>query len=116
MRRTLAAACAVMLGLVSALYAQAPYSTWKRWPVTTPPPKSPAAPPQAAGQDRRLGEILVELELLADPVTFPYELDLLKALRGSPAPREFPLRARAFHFGYEQGSLRHTVVIEMPLL
>ncbi|PYQ43116.1 MAG: hypothetical protein DMF77_11005 [Acidobacteria bacterium] len=48
-------------------------------------------------------------------VTFPYELDLLKALRGSPAPREFPLRARAFHFGYEQGSLRHTVVIEMPL-
>src|SRR5207253_7921395 len=75
MRRTLAAACAVMLGLVSALYAQAPYSTWKRWPVTTPPPKSPAAPPQAAGQDRRLGEILVELELLADPVTFPYELE-----------------------------------------
>jgi VWFA-related protein len=48
-------------------------------------------------------------------VTFPYELDLLKALRGSPAPREFPLRARAFHFGYEQGSLRHTIVIEMPL-
>jgi VWFA-related protein len=48
-------------------------------------------------------------------VTFPYELDLLKALRTSPAPREFPLRTRAFHFGYEQGSLRHTVVIEMPL-
>jgi VWFA-related protein len=48
-------------------------------------------------------------------VTFPYELDLLKALRDSPAPREFPLRTRAFHFGYEQGSLRHTVVVEMPL-
>ena len=48
-------------------------------------------------------------------VTFPYELDLLKALRGRPAPHEFPLRARAFHFGYEQGSLRHTVVVEMPL-
>jgi VWFA-related protein len=48
-------------------------------------------------------------------VTFPYELDLLKALRGSPAPRELPLRTRAFHFGYEHGSLRHTLVIEMPL-
>ena len=48
-------------------------------------------------------------------VTFPYELDLLKALRGRPAPRDLPLRTRAFHFGYEQGSLRHTVVIEMPL-
>jgi VWFA-related protein len=48
-------------------------------------------------------------------LTFPYELDLLKVLRGSPAPHEFPLRTRAFHFGYEQGSLRHTLVIEMPL-
>jgi VWFA-related protein len=48
-------------------------------------------------------------------VTFPYELDLLKVLRGSPSPHEFPLRTRAFHFGYEQGSLRHTLVVEMPL-
>jgi VWFA-related protein len=48
-------------------------------------------------------------------VTFPYELDLLKVLRGRPAPHEFPLRTRAFHFGYEQGSLRHTLVIEMPM-
>jgi len=48
-------------------------------------------------------------------ITFPYELDLLKALRGRPAPRELPLRTRAFHFGYEHGGLRHTVVIEMPL-
>jgi VWFA-related protein len=48
-------------------------------------------------------------------VSFPYELDLLKVLRGSPPPHEFPLRTRAFHFGYEQGSLRHTLVIEMPL-
>jgi VWFA-related protein len=48
-------------------------------------------------------------------VTFPYELDLLKVLRGSPAAHEFPLHVRAFHFGYEQGSLRHTLVIEMPL-
>src|SRR6266581_1447168 len=48
-------------------------------------------------------------------VTFPYELDLLRALRGDPAPRELPFRARAFHFGFEKGSLRHTVVIEMPL-
>jgi VWFA-related protein len=48
-------------------------------------------------------------------VTFPYEIDLLKVLRGSPAPHEFPLHTRAFHFGYEQGSLRHTLVIEMPL-
>ncbi len=48
-------------------------------------------------------------------VTFPYELDLLKALRGSPPPHEFALRTRAFRFGYEEGSRRHTVVIEMPL-
>jgi VWFA-related protein len=48
-------------------------------------------------------------------VSFPYELDLLKVLRGSPAPHEFALRTRTFHFGYEQGSLRHTLVIEMPL-
>jgi len=48
-------------------------------------------------------------------VTFPYELDLLRALRGEPAPRELPFRTRAFHFGFEKGSLRHTVVIEMPL-
>jgi VWFA-related protein len=48
-------------------------------------------------------------------VSFPYELDLLKVLRGTPEPHEFPLRTRAFHFGYEQGSLRHTLVIEMPL-
>jgi hypothetical protein len=48
-------------------------------------------------------------------LSFPYELDLLKVLRGSPTPHEFPLRTRAFHFGYEQGSLRHTLVIEMPL-
>ncbi len=48
-------------------------------------------------------------------VTFPYELDLLRALRGDPPPRELPFRAQAFHFGFEKGSLRHTVVIEMPL-
>src|SRR6266545_944415 len=48
-------------------------------------------------------------------VTFPYELELLRALRGDPAPRELPFRTRAFHFGFEKGSLRHTVVIEVPL-
>jgi hypothetical protein len=48
-------------------------------------------------------------------VTFPYELDLLKALRDRADPRELSLRTRAFHFGFEKGSLRHTVVIEMPL-
>ena len=48
-------------------------------------------------------------------VTFPYELDLLRALRGDPPPHELPFRAQAFHFGFEKGSLRHTVVIEMPL-
>ena len=37
-----------------------------------------------------------------------------RALRGTPAPHDFPLRARAFHFGYEEGSLRHTVVHRDP--
>jgi VWFA-related protein len=47
--------------------------------------------------------------------TFPYEVDLLRALRSSPAPHEFPLRARAFRFGYEAAGLRYTLVLELPM-
>jgi hypothetical protein len=46
---------------------------------------------------------------------FPFELALLRALRTSPAPQELPFRARAFRFGYEQGQMRHTLVVELPL-
>ena len=47
--------------------------------------------------------------------TFPYEVELLKAIRSTPPPRDFPLRARAFHFGFEEAGRRHTVVLEVPL-
>jgi VWFA-related protein len=47
--------------------------------------------------------------------SFPFELALLKALRATPPPQELPFRARAFRFGYEQGRLRHTLVLELPL-
>jgi hypothetical protein len=47
--------------------------------------------------------------------TFPYEVELLKAIRSSPPPRDFPLRSRLFHFGFEDGGRRHTVVLELPL-
>jgi VWFA-related protein len=48
-------------------------------------------------------------------VTFPYEVDLLKAMRASPPPHDFPLRARAFRFGEEAAGTRYTVVLEIPL-
>jgi VWFA-related protein len=47
--------------------------------------------------------------------TFPYEVELLQALRAGPAPRDFPLHARAFRFGFEDAGRRHTVVLEVPL-
>jgi hypothetical protein len=47
--------------------------------------------------------------------SFPFELALLRALRATPPPQELPFRARAFRFGYEQGRLRHTLVVELPL-
>jgi VWFA-related protein len=46
---------------------------------------------------------------------FPYEVQLLRAIRSSPVPHDFPLRARAFRFGYEAKGLRHTVVLELPM-
>ena len=47
--------------------------------------------------------------------SFPFELPLLKALRATPPPDELPFRSRAFRFGYEDGRLRHTLVVELPL-
>jgi len=80
MGKAFAAACTVMLGLGFPLHAQeqpapVPHSTWQRWPGTTAEPKRPVTPAKDLVQDRRLGEILIELELLADPVTFPYLLE-----------------------------------------
>ncbi|MGE5124939.1 MAG: VWA domain-containing protein, partial [Betaproteobacteria bacterium] len=48
-------------------------------------------------------------------VTFPYEVDLLRAMRASSPPHDFPLRARAFRFGREETGTRYTVVAEFPL-
>jgi VWFA-related protein len=47
--------------------------------------------------------------------TFPYEVELLGALRAGAAPHDFPLHARAFQFGFEEGKRRYTVVLEVPL-
>lgn len=47
--------------------------------------------------------------------TFPYEVELLKAMRSSEPPVDFPLRTRAFHFGYEPTGQRYTLVLEFPL-
>ena len=48
-------------------------------------------------------------------VTFPYEVDLLKALRAPEPPHDLPIRTRAFRFGPEAGGQRYTVVLELPL-
>ena len=48
-------------------------------------------------------------------VTFPYELQLLRAMRESEPPHDFPIRSRAFRFGTEAGGTRYTVVLEIPL-
>ena len=42
--------------------------------------------------------------------TFPYEVELLGALRATSAPHDFPLHARAFQFGFEEDKRRYTVV------
>jgi VWFA-related protein len=47
--------------------------------------------------------------------TFPYEVKLLEAMRASPPPHDFALRARPFRFGYEGTGLRYTLVLEVPL-
>jgi VWFA-related protein len=47
--------------------------------------------------------------------TFPYELDLLRALRAVPAPADFETRASVFRFGPEGAGVRHTAVLEVPL-
>ncbi len=47
--------------------------------------------------------------------TFSYEVELLKAMRASSPPHDFPLRSRAFRFGQEQSGTRYTVVLEFPL-
>jgi VWFA-related protein len=46
---------------------------------------------------------------------FPYEVDLLRAMRSSSPPHDFPLRARAFRFGHEDAGTRYTMVLEFPL-
>jgi hypothetical protein len=47
--------------------------------------------------------------------TFPFEVELLKALRTDPLPEAFPIHARSFRFGPEPGGLRYTAVLEVPL-
>jgi VWFA-related protein len=47
--------------------------------------------------------------------SFPFEVELLKALRANPAPESFPVRVTAFRFGPEAGGVRHTAVLELPL-
>jgi len=46
---------------------------------------------------------------------FSYEVELLRAMRASTPPHDFPLRARAFRFGHEDSGTRYTVVMEVPL-
>ena len=48
-------------------------------------------------------------------IDFPYELDLVMALRADPPPHELPLRARTFRFGPEGDRRRFTFVAELPL-
>ena len=47
--------------------------------------------------------------------TFPFEVDLLRALRRHPSPQEFALRSSLLRFGPERGGLRYTLVMEIPL-
>jgi len=47
-------------------------------------------------------------------VDFPWELPLLTALKASPPPRDFEVRATAYRFGPEHGEVRHTLVAEVP--
>ncbi len=47
--------------------------------------------------------------------TFPFEVDLLRALRTHPLPEAFPVQLASFRFGPEDAGTRHTVVLEVPL-
>ena len=47
--------------------------------------------------------------------TFPYEVQLLKAMRSSEPPRDLPVREKLFRFGPEPGGQRFTLVLELPL-
>jgi VWFA-related protein len=47
-------------------------------------------------------------------VTFPYEAELLKAMRSGAAPHDFPLHTRLFRFGPEATGRRYTAVLEFP--
>jgi VWFA-related protein len=48
-------------------------------------------------------------------VTFPYEVDLLRAMRSPEPPHDLAIRTRAFRFGPEANGQRYTVVLELPL-
>jgi VWFA-related protein len=48
-------------------------------------------------------------------VTFPYEMDLLRALKAEPVPADFPFKVGLFRFGPEQSGVRYTAVLEIPL-
>jgi VWFA-related protein len=47
--------------------------------------------------------------------TFPFEVDLLRALRSYPLPAACAVRVHSFRFGAEPGGVRHTAVMELPL-
>jgi VWFA-related protein len=47
--------------------------------------------------------------------SFPYEVQLLRALRSADPPHELPIRTRLFRFGPEPAGQRYTVVLELPL-
>jgi VWFA-related protein len=47
--------------------------------------------------------------------TFPYEVQLLKAMRSADPPHDLPVHARAFRFGTEAAGQRYTLVLELPL-
>jgi hypothetical protein len=47
--------------------------------------------------------------------TFPYEVQLLQAMRAPEPPHDLPVHSRAFRFGTEAGGQRYTLVLELPL-
>jgi VWFA-related protein len=47
--------------------------------------------------------------------TFPYEVQLLEAMRSANPPHDLPVHSRAFRFGAEAAGQRYTLVIELPL-
>jgi VWFA-related protein len=47
--------------------------------------------------------------------TFPYEVQLLEAMRSADPPHDLPVHSRAFRFGAEAAGQRYTLVIELPL-